>query len=286
MAAEDAGCRPFTGKEINSIKTSQNPKLLTGAGLTDLVDPALGRELLESASRIEAPSGTGTFSLIDIDFDHPWAESPLKPSSQVNIMKLLRDDNDNAQSYYLYAVLQQEAMGDKEAIAQITKGNAKTFKTYSKRRFDAIVDAVALVKCSGIKARQYAFSRFFTSNTYSKLRHLCRDLMRSDGKEAKNACFLMGQNLERGSLTFVEQLISLSIQNDTLGDSSSDAAAKSEIQNRRSLIAAKIGRNANAAEGSMPEEVSLQYYQILFEKGEAAARDFVTDFVEQKQQAH
>lgn len=286
MATEEPGCKQFTDKEINFIKSSQNPKLLTGAGLIDLIDPASGlsKEFLDSASRIESPKGLGTFSSIDFDFDRPWVESPLKSSTRENILKLVTDDKDNAQSYYVNAILQAETAGDKEAIKQIKIGNTKTFKTYSKQRFDAILDAAELAKCKGVQARQYAFSRFFVTNTYSKLRHLCRKLVKNNDQEAKNACYDMGKNLERGSLAFVEQLISLGIQSTAFGESPSDTSVLKEIKDKREKITDVMGRNADVSESDIPENIGLQYYQILLDKGEASAQDFIADYVKQKHQ--
>ena len=275
------GCKPIEEKESQIIRNSQNPKLLTGAALvgcsTGLVSDER-RKLLESASRIESPKGLATLSLIELEFDEPWIDSPLKPSTKQSILNLLHDDKDNAQSYYLYALLQMEAVGNQESLSQIVKGNEKTFKSYSKQRFNAIVEAAEKAKLSRIQARQCAFPLFSITNTYSKLRHLCQKLVKSEGQEAKNACFVMGQNLEEGSLTFIEQITSLNIQSDTLNESTS--AAGMAIKKRRDTIKASLG--ACFPETDLPEDALLHYYEILLDKGEASARDFLSDFVKQK----
>ncbi|MGA2526416.1 MAG: hypothetical protein ABSF79_07365 [Smithellaceae bacterium] len=285
MASEITECKPFSEKELQIIRNSQNPKLLTGAALISRIGPAsdLSRELFELASRIESPKGLATLSLIELEFDSPWIDSPLKPSMRESILNLLHDDKDNAQSYYLYALLQQEAIGDQEALSQIIKGNTKTFNSYSKQRFDAIVEAAEMEKCNGIQARQCASSCFFVTNTYSKLRNLCRKLIKSKGQTAKNACFVMGQKLEKGSLTFVEQIISLSIQMVTLDDPTSSSAAGIAIKKRVDNIKVSSSRAACISEADVPEDALLHYYEILLDKGEASAQDFLSEFTKQKQ---
>ena len=271
-AYEDTICRSFSEKEIDFIKTSQNPKLLTGAGLIEQYN-SVGKEFLELASRIESPKGLGTFSLIHLEI----GESPQKPSTRENILKLLHDDEDNAQSYYLNAILQAETAGEKEAISQIKKGNAKLFKTYLKQRFEAVVDAATSAKYNGIQARRCAFDRSFVAHTYVKLRRLCLKLGQSNGQEAKDACFRMGENLEKGSLTLVEQMISRGIQ----FDSAADTAIKKKLELKHTRNAS-IECNADVPEDVVPEDVELQFYEIFLKSGEPAAQEFMSNYMKQK----
>jgi len=291
MAAEITGvnptncteCKPLSEKELQIIRNSQNPKLLTGAALIGCICTAsdVSRTLLESASHIESPKGLATLSLIELEFDKPWIDSRLKSSVRESILNLLQDDKDNAQSYYLYALLQMEAVGDQEALSQMIKGNAKTFNSYSKQRFNAIVEAAETGKRSGIQARQCAFSFFDVTNIYLKLRHLCRKLIKGKGQAAKNACFVMGEKLEQGSLTFVEQFMALGVQNVALDDPTSASDASKAVKKKVDNIYAIINRGACISKADVPEDTLLHYYEILLNKGEASTLNYLCEFTKQ-----
>jgi hypothetical protein len=281
-AAKNTACKPYTEKDLNSIKASNDPNFIIGAGVVSiLINPAstIGKELLDIGGRIESTKGVATTSLIVYQLSH---DSPLKPFRE-NIRKLLQDDKDNALPYYLDALLQQEEVGDQEALVQIKKGNAKIFNSYPKQRFYSIVEAAKLAKCGEVRARQYAVSNLPITSTYVKLRHLCQKLVESNGEEARKACFLMGQNLERGSQTCIEKITSLGIQSNSLNDSPSNAAIRMEIKKKReqALACGKRG-NGHISESDVTKDADLQYYEIFLKSGEAAAQDFLSDFVKRK----
>lgn len=281
-ASESTTCKPYTEKELTSIKASNDANSIMGAGVVDLlINPksTTGKELLDLGSRIESPKRTATLSLIVYQLSH---DSPLKPFREY-ILQLLQDDKENALPYYLNALLQQEEVGDSEALAQIKKGNTKVFNSYPKKRFTAIADAAERAKCGGIQARQYAFYNLPLTSTYIKLRHLCQKLSESSGQEAKNACFVMGQNLERASLTCIEKVNSLSIQKISLADIPSNATARAEIEKKRKqALACGERRSADISESDVTEEADKQYYEIFFKSGESAAQDFLSEFVKRK----
>src|SRR5271169_5897618 len=115
-ASDNTICRPFTEKEINAIKASNNPNLIMGSGILDpLINPtsAVGKELLSLSSQIESPKGVATVTLIVNQLDN---NLPLKPLRE-SIAHLLQDDKDNALSYYLNALLQEEDGKNQEALA-------------------------------------------------------------------------------------------------------------------------------------------------------------------------
>ncbi len=281
-ASESTTCKPYTEKELTSIKASHDTNLIMGAGVVDLlINPksTAGKELLDLGSRTESPKRTATLSLIVYQLSH---DSSLKPFREY-ILQLLRDDKGNAMPYYLNALLEQEEIGDSEALAQIEKGNAKIFNSYPKERFTAIADAAERAKCGEIQARQYAIGGLPLTSTYIKLRHLCQKLSEGSGQEAKKACFVMGQNLERGSLSCIEKVNSLSIQSNSLDDTPSNAAARAEIKKKREqALACGERRNVDISESDVSEDAYKQYCEIFLKSGEAAAQDFLSDFVIQK----
>lgn len=285
-ASESTTCKPYTEKELTLIKASNDANLIMGAGVVDLlINPksTTGKELLDLGSRVESRKRTATLSLIVYQLSH---DSSLKPFREY-IQQLLQDDKENALPYYLNALLQNEEVGGQAALVQIKKGNAKTFNSYSKERFSAIADAAVRAKCGGVQARQYAFYNLPLTSSYIKLRHLCQELAAGGhGQEAKNACFLMGQNLERGSLTCIEKLNSLGIQSVSLDEVPSNTATREEIKKRREEALACGERREDISERDVTADADLQYYEILFKSGEAAAQSFLSDFVKQKRQGN
>lgn len=302
-------CKPLTEKAIWSTRNTRNPELMTGAALIGYYQCSHSgkrRQLLERASRIELPKGLATFSLIDFEFCEKYDDSSTKPLIQRSILNLLHDDKDNAQSYYLNALLQES---DEDALSQIIKGNDKTFNSYSKQRFNAIVKFAEREKLSNINARNCAFSFFAATNTYVKLRHLCRRLIKSKGKEARKVCFDMGEKLEQGSLTFVEQMVSFGIQNEALSDLTPDSAQRMVVDKKVDRIFKSINRSAGIKEDDIPEDntmrfwkiviksmnseckkeddvpedVRLHFYEILLNEGEYSAQEFVYKSIQNKQ---
>ncbi len=197
-------CKPYTEKELNTIKTGSDPSLIMGAGIVDLFSNPLstvGQELLNLGSRIESPKGMATVSLIVDQLNRNY-NSSLKPLRE-NIIQLMRDDKDNALSYYLNALLQEEEGASQESLALIQKGNAKIITSYPKQRFHAIVEAGKIAKCEKIQAQRFALWNSFSTSVFIRSRKLCDNLVKANGQEAKKACFVMGQNLEHASITRV-----------------------------------------------------------------------------------
>lgn len=279
-------CKQFSGKELGSIKASNNPNLMMGTGIIMLAsDPtsSIGKGILESASRIESPKGIATISLLAYNFD-PSRNLPLKPFKDV--VRLLQDDKDNALSYYSNALLLQEEGADQKVLSQIKKANTYKFTGYPKQRFDAIAQVAEMDKCGGRPARELAFWNSNSAAIYLKLRHLCRHLKKEYGQEAQDSCMAMGKNLEASSLTCLESLFSLAIQSESLNDSTSDDATRSEIKKRRDVAFACGAHTVDISESDVTEGMDQQYYDILFVKGEAAAQEFIADIVKRKRQGN
>jgi len=277
---EIVSCKIYTEEELSSIRSSNNPNLIMGAGIVQLViSPKLtvGEELLNLSSKIESPKGIATISLSILQLND---DSPLKPYRE-NIIQLLLDDKENALSYYLNALLQEEEGRDQEAIALIKKGNTKILNTYPKQRFYAIIEAGKLAKCTKIQAQQYALRNSLSTSVYKKLRQLCQKLIASHGQEAKNACYLMGQNLEWSSLTIIEKLNSLAIQEKSLEDSSHTEVHKKFKEKREQLLDC-IKSLDPIPETDVTEDADLKYDEIYLESGECSALKFLSNFVKQK----
>jgi hypothetical protein len=282
-------CKSYTENELNLIKASSNPSLIMGAGIIDLVsNPSstigIGQELLNLGSRIESPKGMATVSLIVYQLNRNY-NSSLKPLRE-KITQLLRDDKDNALSYYLNALLRGEEVESQEALALIKNGNTKSFNSYPKQRFDAIVQAGKIAKCKKIQAQQYALLNSLSTSVFIKTRHLCQKLIESNDTEAKNACLVMGQNLERSSITIVDKLNSLGIQKIALDNSPSNATALTEIKNKKDRALNCDGRKPTELipEADVTEDMDLKYDKIYLESGECSALEFLFEAVKQKKQ--
>lgn len=284
LAADNTTCKPYTEKEMNSIRVSNNANLVMGVGVVaPLINPqaqSAGKELLRLASRIESPKGVATVSFIEYQIDFGASLNDIRE----NIMQLLQDDKENALPYYLNALLLHDEEQGQEALAQIKKGNAKVFNGYPRERFHSVTKAAEMARCSDIQARRYASWSFSNEAIYRKLRHLCQKISEGNGLEARTACYVMGQNLERGSLTCLEKVNSLNIQINALDASASNDAARKEIKNKRAQALACGERTEDISESELTEEADKQYYEIFFKSGEAVAQRFLSDFIKQKHQ--
>jgi len=269
-------CKQFSEKELRLVRTSNDPNLLLGTGIVNLAsDPtsSVGKDLLESASRIESPKGVATITLLNYNLD-PSRALPLAPFKE-NIAKLLQDDKDNALSYYLNGLLLWEEHADQIALDQIKKGNSHKFNGYSSQRFFSIAHVAEMNKCGVRQARELAFWNSNNAAFYLKLRHLCRDLKKELGQDAQDACMVMGKNLETSSLTCLESLFSLHTQSESLNQTTGDDAIRAEIKKRRDVAFACGARTIDIQETDMADEIDKQYYEIYLDKGEAAAQQFL-----------
>lgn len=280
-------CKPYTEKELNLIKASGNSSFIMGAGIIDLVSnpsSTIGQELLNLSSQIEFPKGMATVSLIIYQLNRNY-NSSLKPMRE-NITQLLRDDKDNALSHYLNALLRDEEGESREALALIKNGNTKSFNSYPKQRFDSILEAGKVSKCKIIQAQQYALLNSLSTSVFIKARHLCQKLIASNDTEAKNACLLMGQNLERSSISIVDKLNSLGIQKIALDNSPSNATVLAEIKHKKDRALNCDGRKPTEwiPEVDVTVDMDLKYDKIYLESGECSALEFLSEAVKQRKQ--
>lgn len=293
MASEPENCQPdrsLTGnckqlseKELGSIKASNDPKLMMGNGIVNLASnptSSIGKDFLESASRIESPKGAATITLFSYNLD-PSRTLPLEPFKE-NIVGLLQNDKDNALSYYLNALLLHEEHADQRALDQIKKGNIRKFNDYSKQRFYAIAQTADMNGCGARQSRELAFWNSNSAAIYLKLRHLCRNLSKELGQDAQDTCMAMGKNLEASSLTCLESLFSLAMQSESLNQIASDDATRAEIKKRRDAAFACGARTADVSETDITDEIDKQYYEIYLARGEAAAQQFLNAVITRK----
>jgi hypothetical protein len=276
-------CKQLSEKELGSIKASNDPNLMMVNGILNLASiptSSIGKDFLESASRIESPKGVATITLFNYNLD-PSRALPLEPFKE-NIARLLQDDRDNALSYYLNALLLQEENADQKALDQIKKGNTYKFNGYSKQRFYAIAKVAEINKCGVLQARELAFWNSNNASIYFKLRRVCRNLKKELGQDAQDACMTMGKNLEASSLTCLESLFSLHMQSESLNQTTSDDATRAKIKKRRDVAFACGARTVDTQESEMTDGIDKQYYDIYLDKGEAAAQKFLTDIANKK----
>ncbi len=292
-AAEPENCQPersltgnciqFTDKELGAIKSSNDPNLMMGTGIINLASiptSSIGKEFLETASRIESPKGVATITLLNYNLD-PSRSLPLEPLKE-NIARLLQDDKDNALSYYLNALLLQEGRDDQKALDQIKKSNTYKFNGFSRQRFYAIAKVAEMNKCGVRQARELAFWNSNSAAIYLKLRRVCRDLKKEFGQDAQDACMVMGRNLEASSLTCLESLFSLGMQSESLNQTATDDATRAEIKKRWNVAFACGARTVDIHESDMSDEIDKQYYDIYLDKGEAAAQQFLQTILSKK----
>jgi hypothetical protein len=280
-------CKQFSEKELGLIKAGTDPNLMMGTGIINLASnptSSLGKELLESASRIESPKGIATISLLAYNLD-PSRSLPLEPFKE-DIARLLQDDKDNALPYYLNALLLQEQHADQKVLDQLKKGNTYKLNGHTKQRFHTIAQVAEMDKCGGRPSRELAFWNSNNAAIYLKLRHLCRNQKNEYGQEAQDSCMVMGKKLETSSLTCLESLFSLAIQSESLNTSTSDDATRSEIKKRRDIAFACGAHTVEISESDVTEGIDQQYYDILFVKGEATAQEFIADYVKRKRRGN
>jgi hypothetical protein len=281
MASESENCQPdklnckqFSEKELASVRASNNPNLMMGIGLINLVSnptSSIGTDFLKSASRIESPKGVATITLLNHSLDRSLPLEPLKE----NIASLIQDDKDNALSYYLNALLLREGRSDQKALEQIKKGNSYKFNGYTKERFYSIAKVTEMNTCGVRSARELAFWNSNSAATFLKLRFMCRDLKKEIGQDAQDACMVMGKNLEKSGSTCLESLFSLHIQSESLNQTTADDPIRAEIKKRRDVAFACGARTVDIQESDMSDEIDKQYYDIYLDKGEAAAQQFL-----------
>ncbi len=171
-------------------------------------------------------------------------------------------------------LLAEEHAGQK-ALDQIRKGNTRKFIGYSKQRFYAIAQVAEKSVCGVRQSRELAFWNSNNGAFYLKLRHLCRDLKKEIGQDAQDACMVMGKNLEASSLSCLESLFSLHLQSESLNQTTTDDAIREEIKKRREVAFACGARTVDIQESDMTDEIDKQYYDMYFDKGEAAAQQFL-----------
>jgi archaellin len=275
--AEDTTCKLYSTKELETIKESHNPSIITRAGIVELLinpESPNGKELLGMGSRLESPKGAATVAAIIIQMN--WG--PPTASLKEIIVQFSKTDKDNAFSYYLLALLKRSEGSDSDAFNKIRDGNSKKFNTYPGQRFDSIAQAAAMAHCSGTQSRQYAFWNSQSGTVYGKLRYLCQDLIKDYGPEAKAVCFAMGQKLERESLTFIEQFISLAIQS----DAAPSANSHDQIKKKRDDVNACMDRTDQLnqiTDAQITEDAEKEFCRIFISKGECLAREYLVNFI-------
>lgn len=271
-------CKPYKEKDLITIKASNNPGLIAGAGLVELImrpTSTVGFDLLSLASQKESPKGLATAALI-ID---QCSYKPLKPLKD-NIAQLMRDDKENALPYYADALLLMEDGKEQESLAQVKIGNTKKFNGYSKQRFYEIVDAgvKAGAGCEKIEIQRHALWRSFNTGLIFKLRKICEKLTGTNEPQALKACEAMGQNLEESSITLVDKLQSLRIQAIASKGMRDNSAKLDEIKRRREkVLNCSRGQVWLEAE-DVTEEADLKYDEIFLDSGECSALEFLADY--------
>jgi hypothetical protein len=278
-------CKPYTVKELNSIKTSNKPGLIAGAGIVELVissTSTVGRELLVLGSQMESPKGMATAVLIMNQLNNYLSLTSVRD----DIAQLLQDDKENALPYYANALLLMEDGKGQESIAQINRGNAKQFNGYSKQRFHEIVEAGIKADCSKVQIQRHALGQALNTGLIIKSRKLCEKLTEANGPEAKKACLAMGNNLERSSITIVDRLNSLGIQRIALKGSPDSTTALNEIKNGREKAVTCDGKKPDMwiPFSDVNEETDLKYDEIYLDSGECSALEFLSAFIKQKKQ--
>lgn len=277
-----SSCKAYTPQDLKSIKSSENPLLIMGAGIVDLIVShttwTTDENLLKLGSSIESPKKAATISLIISQLDSTLPATPLKGY----IEQLLKDDPDNALPFYAYALVQSEEGNSHTSLSMIQKGNTKVFNRYSRERFNAIVHAGELAKCSLAEARASAVLNSSAGTLYRQLKWLCPKLIKEEGQSARNACLIMGKKLEQSSLAMLEGLFSLTIQQQSLDNSPINDQELAQIKIRRAEIYAHVGQNCDVQENEVNEATATKFYDLYINKGEIAAQNFLTDYIQKK----
>ena len=273
----------FLDEDLNSIRASKKPDLIMGAGIVSLAsNPELqtGMELLSLASDMEFPKGMATISMVNNSLNQSHQSQShgthLKPLKE-DIVSLIKDDKENALSYYLHALLLQEEGEDQRALDQIKKGNGYKFDGYTKQRFYAIIRAAEMANWSKQHSRQLALGNTNSSAIYITLRDLCLNLKKVFGQEAQDACMDMGIKLEESSFLCLDSIFSLTIQQNSLDNTVSDDLIRSKIKKRREAAFTCGGCSTIVERSGVTDEVDRRYHEILLDEGEAAAQEYICD---------
>jgi len=274
----------FTEKEITVLNATHQSHLIAAIGIQSPTDDPSGRELLELASDMESTKGLATVSLIERYFEIIYENeynATLTTSLRKYISSLQQNHEDNALSYYLYAYVLQKKKNDREAIKQLHKGNkAKYFHSYSKQRYQAVVEASEMVKYPKFTARVYAMQNFVPTGIYMSLFDLCRNLTASkQSKEARKECLLMGKKIETASRNNIEKLFGLGFQ--CMGIKENDLESKAEIERKRKEIIDTSFQMSRIPLKAMTEDFWIQYYQHFFEENEESATRFAEEYLKQ-----
>ncbi len=274
-------CKPYTAKELNAIKANNNPGFIAGAGIVELVispTSTVGRDLLAFGSHKSSPKGVATAALIINQLNSDLSLKPLRD----DIAQFLKDDKENALPYYVNALLLMEDGNRLESIAQINKGNAKQFNGYSKQRFHETVEAGIKAGCIKVQIQRRALLNSFNTSLIFNSKKLCEKITASQDPEASKACLTMGQNLERSSITLVDQLQSLAIQRIAVKDLPDNAATLNDLKNKREKVMNCPARGQVWLDAEdVTEEADFKYDEIFLESGECAALEFLADYAKQ-----
>ncbi len=277
-----SSCKAYTPQDLKSIKSSEDPLLIMGAGIVDIIvshtTSTTDVNLLKLGSSIESPKKAATITLIVSQLDSTLPATPLKGY----IEQLLKDDPDNALPFYAYALVQNEEGNSHTSLSMIQKGNTKTFNCYSKERFNAIVHAGELAKCNVAEARANAIINSSAGTLYRQLKWLCPKLIKDEGQSARNVCLTMGKKLEQSSLTMLEGLFSLGIQQQSLDNLPINDEELAQIKIRRNEIIAHVGQNGDVQDNEVNDETVTKYYDLYINKGEMAAQNYLTDYIQKK----
>jgi hypothetical protein len=276
-------CKPYKEEDLIGIKASNRPGLIAGAGLVELVispTSTVGLDLLSLASEKESPKGLATTALIMNQLNNYLPLSSLKKK----IERLIQDDKENALPYYANALLLMEDGKMQESLAQIKMGNTKKFNGYSKQRFHEIVNAGVQpgAGCLKIEIQRNALLQSFNTVLFIKSRKLCEKLAESREPQAMPVCTAMGQNLEKSSITFIDQLNSLAIQRIAAKDMQDNETKLNEIKNRRDKVMNCPARGQVWLEAEdVTEEADLKYDELFLDFGECSALEFLADYAKQ-----
>ncbi len=280
--------KDYSEDEIHTIKTEGTPDLIMGAGIvSQAVNPKsdTAMELLKLASQRESPETMAVVSLINYSLIKSRQEKGntayLKQLKEY-IERLLKDDKDNALSYYFNALLLHEEGENHKALNLIIKGNSFKSNGYIKQRFYAIASAAEKAAWGKPHSRELALENTNYAAVNLSLKDLCIDLQKDFGQEAQNACMDMGRKLEQASLLCWDRAIALAIQQNALSKNATDDVIKADIIKRRekTLSCGECERFISKSEIS--DEEDERYYEIIMDKGEAAAQEYICKLAEKK----
>lgn len=259
----------FSKDQIKDITKGGTPKSILAAAL----QVSFHNELFKLA--IEKGSNDPLILATSIEECHGFIQEDIQlPTYCENYVQwansLVKINLENAYSWYLLAELNYNAGKIKKALKNLQRGNKeKYFDSHYRGRFKAITETAQKLGYDFIPASILAFSNMIYIKYMLLGKKMCKTPL---SEEMAKECIAMGEKIENQSISLLERLYALSIQQ------SANKLLKGQKPTKR-LEAIKDRRKSYAIISSMefpnyftiPKKIWTNYFRDLIEHDEIVA---------------